>query len=317
MKEYEELLEAIHDPEVIEIADAGPGQEGIVRAQDDDGMVVGIGSKTLKKVAVFALRNPSRQSDEVMLVLNAEYAPSWNNRAKWIEKEGLNYENEIRFSNLALRRTPKSHEGWKYRCWLSRIHGSKLTVSEFRSEVDFCLFCCDRYLRNYYSWAHLLSLYTEHMEWVRETRIFERMREWISTRPTDHSSLSFVQALFQHCEQRNYFDKEEVLAFLSEERTSLQKLMSRRPGLEATWAHLRWVTLQHKYFIPAGVVELLIEGLEKFRQSAPLDSDDPIAVLEKRSERKWSARYCKWVLKNAETPDLTDEMKAEITAADF
>ena len=316
VSEYDNLIEAIHDSDVIEIADAGPGQEGIIRVVDGDTIIVGIGRKTLKKVAIHALRNPSAESDDVMLILNAEYAPAWNRRAKRIECEGIssnnNYKKEMSFSNLALRKTPKSHEGWKYRCWLSRTRGSDLSIDEFESEVDFCLLCCDRYPRNYYSWAHLLYIFTEFANLDQKNNIFNRMREWISSRPSDHSSLSFVQSLFESCIKNKDYNDNEVVSFLSDEVTSLQKLMSRRPGLEATWAHLRWVTMQFGNFKQSAVVGMLKDGFTQFKNSKPLQADDEMMQLEKQSERKWSSRYLRWVLSVVTVEGLSEDIRSEI-----
>lgn len=144
---------------------------------------------------------------KVLVLLNPGYTTAWNKRRQLLVEGTLDAIDELKLSQLILKRKPKSPESITYRqTIIDTFLAVKLPPSALRNvlenELTLALEVASSYRSNYYAWTYrlwllerMISLMTlmERDELIE--REVERTRSWVERNVSDSSGYHYLRQL--------------------------------------------------------------------------------------------------------------------------
>lgn len=153
-------------------------------------------------------------STSVILVANPAHLAALNARKQLVQQSLLNPSQELAFSTVlvSLRNSSKQSILWHHRRWLFKIlyplasSGPQTEPNEnfylphdvLEKEFAIIAKACEVYPRNYYAWTHWQfcirnirssGIKIMDLDWKVLIQEFRRLRRWVETHVSDHSSI--------------------------------------------------------------------------------------------------------------------------------
>jgi len=228
-----------------------------------------------------------------LVIINADYASSWNERKRLVLSGYQSARDELKFLDFVFTKHVKSAEGWEHRRWVVRQCFREAAAAHVnpdvivRHELRICAKVAQTYSRNYYSWTHRLFVLkeTDSKEILESELAFST--KWVNEHAPDHSGWHYRQQVLIKVDN---YPKVESVAHASDDGICQSALLQGRqynvglwrdefkflktmvdalPGHETLWAHARFIFSQS------------IQGATREPLIAPQEASKQLKILAK------------------------------------
>lgn len=202
-------------------------------------------------------------------------------------------EEDLKVSELVLKKKPKSPENFIHRQWLIMFlfNNNRLTSEILNQELEVCLNAAHQYASNYYAWNHRFFIvnkfFKSDLNFLLEEN--ELIKRWINNHISDYSGYHYKQMIlsiiFNHLNDK----KDKIIELLNSENVNSKKLIQIYPNQEALFCHKRYL-LKLKYLhIGLDLNDVKEERefvIQSYKQAKKLENNWLIILTN---------RYVKWI----------------------
>lgn len=219
----------------------------------------------------------------------------YQNRKTLVEDGFLSVEEDLKVSQLVLKRKPKNPENFVHREWLLMYLSKKnrLTSEILNQELEICLQAAHQYASNYYAWNHryyiVNKFFRTDLNFLFDES--ELIKKWINNHISDYCGYHYKQMILSIIfnELADLNEKEKIAELLNCENATAKKLIQIYPNQEALFCYKRYL-LKLKY---------LHIGLDENDVKEERDFVRQSYKLANKFENNWlimlTNRYIKWV----------------------
>ena len=242
----------------------------------------------------------------VLVMVNPEYASAWNSRKDLIRQNILDPLEELDFSELILKKKPKSSDAFAHRRFLIlfvienfKDDNHDLIGNLVDHELKLCTKTAEKYSRNYYSWCHRLwmiqDVCKENPEILRQEMDF--LTTWIPSHVSEYSAFNYRQVLLSKMLPK-IISPEAKLEIISQEYSLLDSLFAQFLGRESLFLYRRFLFSCIHSIVSSGQVLDAKEQLKNFEDQEK-DFLSRQFVQMKQCKNAWhlhlSRQQVKWI----------------------
>ena len=257
----------------------------------------------------------------VLIMVNPEYLSAWNFRKDMVKRKIIDPLEELSFTELILRKKPKSSEAFAHRRFLLTSilssddktteiasHETKLAIID--QEFKVCTETADKYYRNYYSWGHRLWLLQEvcqnDPEVIKQELVFTL--SWIPTHVSEYSAFNYRQVLLT----KMFLllpSHEDRVNVIQSDCNWIEDMFTRFSGRESLFLYRRFLLQCVISLFPSQESHHLHENLKKHFLDKERDFLSRQFAQVKQYKNSWhlhlTRQHLKWIQKTIQSDSWT------------
>ncbi|XP_074602449.1 protein prenyltransferase alpha subunit repeat-containing protein 1-B-like [Brevipalpus obovatus] len=189
-----------------------------------------------------------------LLLLNPDLTTAWNCRKQLVLDGFITIADELKFSELILKRPNKAPENFAHRQWLLRqlMQSQSITDDMVNNELNLCYEAADRYQSHYHAWNHRRWVIQELGHGINICFYeLETNKNWIQRHVSDFSGYSYRQFIFlrlNHLLKKSVTDRNNsqvsYYSMLLDEMEFIADLLNVHPSRESFFIYRRFLLSQ-------------------------------------------------------------------------